>query len=73
MLRAGNGRGDGEHCMPDHSHAARSGRRVATPIRKILACLGLAVDCTLALVTAHIASLAATGRLPDFGFLTLLH
>ena len=39
---------------------------------KILACLGLAVDGMLALVTAQIASFAATGRLSDFGLLTLL-
>jgi len=58
--------------MPDHSHAACGRRPVPRLVRKILAALGLAVDGTLALVTAQIASFAATGRLSDFGLLTLL-
>ena len=58
--------------MPDHTHVACGARPVPRPVRKILACLGLAVNGTLALVTAQVASFAATGRLSDFGLLTLL-
>jgi hypothetical protein len=58
--------------MPDHSHAACGAPPVPMPVSKIFACLGFVIDGTLALVTAQIASFAATGRLSDFGLLTLL-